>query len=162
MVETVEEIEKTQADHGERLLEQEVTTRKNTEKIDDTEKRTSAIKKKLESIDSDAVSVKQINAVEQELRDIENSQKNLVICNLPASSKEDAEERNKDDKKQVGEVFKQLKAEDIKPRNVIHVGQRGRYPKKLLVILKSEEESEKILGNAEETELPNDIWLSRD
>ena len=162
VVKRMEAIEKTQVEHGERLLEQEVTTRKNTEKIVDTEKRTLAIEKKLESIDSDAVGVKQINAVVRELRDIENSRKNLVICNLPESSKEEAEERKKHDEQQVGEVFKQLKADDIKPRNVIRVGHRGRYPKKLLVILKSEEESEKILGNAEKTELPNDIWLTRD
>ena len=42
MVETVvrrmEDIEKVQEDHGERIREQEASTRKNTEKIDETEK----------------------------------------------------------------------------------------------------------------------------
>ena len=98
----------------------------------------------------------------RELRDIENSRKNLMICNMPESSKEDPNERKKEDEKKVGEIFQQLKAENVKPRNVIRVGHRGKYPKKLLVILSHEEESEKILANAEDTTLPDDIWISRD
>lgn len=162
LVKRMEEIEKTQADHGERLSEQEASTRKNAEKIIETENKTSALERRIEGMDSDAVSVKQINAVVRELRDMDNSRKNLVICNLPESSKEEAEERKKEDEEKVSEIFRQLKAADIKPRNVIRVGHRGRYPKKLLVILNSEVESERILGIAEKSKLPNDVWLSRD
>ena len=47
VVRKMEDIEKTQADQGERLLEQEASTRKNSEKIEETEKRTTAIEKQI-------------------------------------------------------------------------------------------------------------------
>lgn len=158
----MDRIEDVQEKQDQRLSTNEVAIKENAKKVEEGEKRTSIIEKKLEMINSDAVNVKQINAVVRELRDIENTRKNLVICNLPESSNEDPNERKKDDEKKVDEVFKQLKAEDVKPRNLIRVGHRGKYPKKLLVILNSEKDSEKILVNAEETTLPNDVWLSRD
>ena len=158
----LDRIEDVQEKQERQLSTHEVAIKENTRKVEEGEKRTVMIEKKLEMINSDALNVKQINAVVRELRDIENSRKNLMICNMPESSKEDPNERKKEDEKRVSEVFQQLKAEDFKPRNVIHVGHRGKYPKKLLVILSHEEESEKILANAEETTLPDDIWISRD
>ena len=76
-----------------------------------------------------------------------------MICNLPESSKEDAMERKREDEKRVDDVFKELKMEQIKPINVIRVGNSGRFPKKLLVIVRTTDESEKILRSAEEITL---------
>ena len=162
VVKRMEGIERIQADHGERLLEQEASTRKNQEKIAETADRTSAIEKRLEKLDSDAVCVKQTNAIIRELRDIETKERNLMICNLPESSMEEAEGRKKEDEKRVCDIFAELKADQIKPVNVIRVGFKGRYPRKTLVILHSTDESEKILQNAEKTKLSNEVWISRD
>ena len=158
----LDRIEDVQEKQEQRLSSNEEAIKENAKKVEEGEKRTSTIEKKLEMISSDALNVKQINAVVRELRDIENTRRNLVICNLPESTNEDPNVRKKDDEKKVDEVFKQLKAENVKPRNLIRVGHRGRYPKKLLVILNSESDNEKILVKAEETTLPNDVWLSRD
>ena len=162
VVKRMEDIEKTQADHGARLLEQETSTRKNGEKIDETEKRTSAIERRLEQIDSDAVSVKMTNAVIRELHNVEKAERNFLISNVQESSSTDAQERKKEDESKVAEIFKQLKTEQIKPVNVIRVGFTGRYARKVLVILRSVEDCEKILRSAENTTLPNEIWISRD
>ena len=153
VVKRMEEIEKTQADHGERLLKQESSTRKNKEKIDETKTRTTEIERRLDRIDSGAVNVLQTNAVIRELREMGKKEKNFVLCNLPESSKEEAEERKKDDEKKVEEILKELKTEQIRPLNVIRVGESGRYPKKLLVKLRSCEESEAIFRSAEEKTL---------
>ena len=158
----MEVIEKTQTEHGERLREQEEVTKTHKEKIEKTEERTSAIEKRLEKMDSGAVNVLQTNAIIRELREIEKGEKKLIIANLPESKEEDSGERKKEDEKRVAEVFKGLKVENCKPLNVIRVGFGGRYPKKVLVILRSVEDAEKILQSAEKTTLPNDIWLARD
>ena len=162
IVKRMEVVEKTQADHGDRLLEQEAVTKKHTEKIVETEERTTAIEKRLEKIDSGVVNVMQTNAIIREMREIEKSEKKLIIANLPESTEEDAVERKREDERRVGDVFKQLKMEHVKPINVLRVGFGGRYPKKVLVILRSVEETEKILQGAETMTLPNDIWLSRE
>ena len=112
--------------------------------------------------DSGAVNVMQTNAIIHELRAIEKSDRNVVIANLPESSEEEAAARKKEDEKRVGKVFKGLNLEQIKPVNVIRVGFRGRYPRKVLVILNSVEERDKALLNAEKTEMPNNVWLARD
>ena len=145
VVRKMEDIEKTQADQGERLLEQEASTRKNSEKIEETEKRTTAIEERLERIDSDAVNVRTTNAVIREMREIEKAERNLMISNVPESSSSEAEERKKDDVKKIAEILKELKTEHIQPVNIIRVGFAGRYPKKVLVILQSVDDCEKIL-----------------
>ena len=59
--------------------------REKTEKIDETEKRTTAIEKQLEQIDSDVVNVRTTNAVIREMREIEKAERNLMISNVPES-----------------------------------------------------------------------------
>ena len=162
VVKRMEGIEKTQVEQGERLLEQEANTKKHEEKIDKTEERTTALEKRLEKMESGAVNVMQTNAIIRELREIEKGEKKLIIANLPESKEEDASERKKEDEKRVSDVFKELKVEHCKPLNVIRVGFGGRFPKKVLVILRSVEDAEKILQSAEKTTLPNSIWLARD
>ena len=53
-------------------------------------------------------------------------------------------------------------ADDIEPVNVIRVGTKGKYPRKILLVLRSINDCEKILTNAETTVLSNNIYLSRD
>ena len=163
VVKRMEDIEKTQTDHGERLLVQEESTRKNKEKIEETESRTTAIEKRLEQISSDDhVNVKLTNAVIREMYNLDMIEKNVIIANLPESKEEEAPARKKEDEQRVSDVFKELHAEHVKPMNVIRVGFQGRYPRKVKVILNNTDESQTILGNAEKTTLPNDIWLARD
>ena len=163
VVKRMEDFEKTQIEHGERLLVQEETSKENKEKIEETEKRTTAIEKRLEKLSSDDhVNVKLTNAVIWELYDLEKNEKNLIIANIPESLEEEADARKKEDEKRIREVFKELNAEHVKPVNVIRVGFGGRYPKKVKVILNNVEESRKIIDNAEKTKLSNDVWLSRD
>ena len=85
-----------------------------------------------------------------------------MIANLPESKEEEAEARKKEDEKRVAEVLKELNLEQIKPVNVLRVGFGGRYPKKVLVMLNSVEESEETFRKAEITALSNDVWLARD
>ena len=159
VVKRMESIEKTQADQGERLLEQEASTRKINDKIQETDERTTAIEKRLAEIDSDAVSVRQTNAIIREMRQLEREEKNLVISNLPESIENEAEERKKEDEKRVSAVLAELKNEQIKPTNVIRIG-RGN-PRKLLVIFRTTDECKRILQSAEKATLQNDVWLSR-
>ena len=161
VVKRMEVIEKTQTDHGERLLEQEANTRKNIEKIEETEKRTEAIEKRLAGMDGETVSVKVTNAVVRELREMEKNDRNLVIANIPESLAEEAEVRKREDEKKVCAVFSELNYEQIKPANVICVGFGGRYLKKILVIFRTKEDKEKILESAEKTTLSNNVWLAR-
>ena len=162
VVKRMEDIEKTQADHGERIIAQETSTRQNRDKIDETEKRTTAIEKRLEKMSENAVNVKQTNAIIRELKDLEKKGRNFIIANLPESLEEDDEERKKEDLKQVRDVLSSLKLEDIEPVNVTRVGFSGRYPKKVQVILRTTEECEKVLICAEKTILQNEVWIARD
>ena len=162
VVKRMEVIEKTQADHGERLQIQEVSTRENRDKIEETEKRTTVIEKRLDKMNESAVSVKQTNAIIRELKDLGKKEKNFIIANLPESLAEAAEERKKEDEKRVRDVLTALTLENIEPINVARVGFSGRYPKKVQVILRTVEESERVLLNAEKTTLPNEVWISRD
>ena len=126
MVETVvkrmEGLEKVQSEHEEKFVEQEASIRKNKNKIDEMNERTTAIEKRLESMKSDKVSVIQTNAIVWELRQIQTNERNVVICNVPESVEEEAESRKKEDEKKIGEIFKELNLEHIKPVNVIRVG----------------------------------------
>ena len=162
VVKRMEGLEKVQAEHGEKLVQQEASIRKNYEKIDQTELRTTAIEKRLETMKPDTVNVLQTNAIVRELRQMESNERNIVICNVPESSEEEAEDRKKEDEKKISEIFKELNIAHIKPVNVIRIGFGGRYPKKTLVILRSTDDSEKIIENAERITLANDVWLTRD
>ena len=108
------------------------------------------------------MSVIQTNAIIRELRQIDSNERNVVICNLPESSREEAEERKKEDEVKIGQVLTELNAAHIKPVNVIRVGFGGRFPKKALVILRSTADSEKILESAEKITLTNGVWITRD
>ena len=55
-----------------------------------------------------------------------------------------------------------MKADEIKPQKVIRVGVKGRYPRKVLVVLQSVKECETVLKKGEMTQLSNDVFLSRD
>ena len=52
--------------------------------------------------------------------------------------------------------------EETRPVNVVRVGINGRFPKKVLVILRTNRECEQVMQNAEKTTLPDNIWISRD
>ena len=161
VVKRMDSIEKTQTDQGERLLEQEVKTGKNAEKIEETARKTEAIEKRLAGMEGETVGVKVTNAVVRELREMEKNDRNLIIANIPESSAEEAEARKKEDEDKVCAVFSELNHGGIKPANVIRIGFGGRYPKKILVIFRTEEEKDKILHSAENTTLTNDVWLAR-
>ena len=55
-----------------------------------------------------------------------------------------------------------MKADEIKPQKVIRVGVRGRYPRKVLVIMPSVKECETVLQKGGMAQLTNDVFLSRD
>ena len=162
VVKKIEVIESIQTEHSERLEKNESDIKKTEEDVKQNSQKIGSIEERLLNIDSGAVNVMQTNAIIRELREIEKSEKKLLIANLPESTHDDAAERKKEDEKKVSDVFKDLKLEHCQPVNVIRVGFGGRFPKKVLVILRTVADCENILQSAENTTLPNDIWLCRD
>ena len=113
-------------------------------------------------LDSDALNIRQTNAVVKEIREIEKREKNVIVCNVPETDEESPEERKKQDENKIKAILKELKAEDVQPVNVIRVGMKGRYPRKILVILRSINECERVLRCGEETRLQHDVFITRD
>ena len=169
VVKRLERVEEVQEKQEAQIVTHEAAIKQNTKKVEEgdkriieTETRTSAIEQRLDRMDENAVSVKQTNSIIRELQNIEKAERNFVIANLPESSKEEAQERKKDDEKKIHEVLVALKMDEFRPLNVVRVGSNGRFPKKLLVIMRTKRECEQILQSAEETSLPDNIWISRD
>ena len=158
----VEHIDSVQAEHTEKLEVQEEAIKKNAERIEEGTKRTQAMEERLDKLDSEALNIRQTNAVVREIREIEKREKNLVFCNIPEAPQEEAEERKRHDEVKVGEILKELKVEAVKPTRVLRVGVKGRYPRKVLAVFQTTEECERILKQGEEIKLDNDIFLARD
>ena len=158
----IDKIEKTQETHEERLNEQAIKIQKGTENLEREKERITVMEERMDKIDADALNVRQTNAVVREIREIEKREKNIIFCNIPESEDESAEERKKEDEKRIAEILREMKADEVKPSKVIRVGVKGRYPRKVLVILQSVKECESVLKKAETTQLSNNVFLSRD
>ena len=87
------------------------------------------LEERMEQIDQNAIDMRQFNEVVREVRDIEKKERNVVIFNVPESNESEAEERKRSDMEKVGDIFKELDLEDIRPTNVIRIGKkRGKIP----------------------------------
>ena len=124
--------------------------------------RLNAIETSLENFNTDQMNIRQTNTIIRELREIENRGKNIILNNVPEPESKNPEERKKEDSTKVLMILGELKLEDITPVNVIRVGQKSHYDRKLLVITNSTASVEKILERAETTILSNNVFLSRD
>ena len=158
----IDKIEKVQDEHEERLNDHSAKIQKGAENLVMEKERITAVEERMDKIDADALNVRQTNAVVREIREIEKREKNIIFCNVPESEDESAEERKKKDEAKITEILGEMKAEEVKPQKVLRVGVRGRYPRKVLVILQSVKECETVLKKGEMTKLSNDVFLSRD
>ena len=158
----IDKIEKVQEEHEERLNDHSAKIQKGAENLVVEKERITAVEERMNKIDADALNVRQTNAVVREIREIEKREKNIIICNVPESEDESAEERKRKDEGKIAEIFGEMKADEIKPQNVLRVGVKGRYPRKVLVVLQSVKECEMVLKKGEMTKLSNDVFLSRD
>ena len=180
VVKRMEDIEKTQVEHGERLQEQEAITKKHKEKIEETVERTTAMEKKLDDIDSkkigsmeermrkiesSALDVKLTNAVVKEIRQMEKNEKNFMVWNVAESPSDEAESRKKHDESAIYDILKEIDIENIEISNVIRVGNKGgRYPRKIKVALRTSKDCQRVMSNAEDLAKPlkNDVIISHD
>ena len=158
----IEAVETVQAAHTEKLIAQEADIQKNTMEIVAEKMKVAAVEERLNQIDNDALNIRQTNAVVREIREIEKREKNVVIGNVPEPTGESADERKKEDEIRVNDILRELKSEQTKPVNVIRVGIKGRYPRKILVILQTVEDCERILKSGEATKLAGDVFITRD
>ena len=159
----LERIEVVQEAHEQRLSTHDEAIKKNSQRVEETESRMTSMEKRMEKVSSDEhANVKLTNAVIREMYNLEKVERNIIIANVPESKEEEAAARKKEDERRVNDVLKDLHVDHVKPVNVIRVGFQGRYPRKVKVILSNAEEGRSVLGNAEKTKLPNDIWLARD
>ena len=158
----IDQIEKVQEAHEEKLSDHTIKLQKGVENLEREKERITAVEERMDKIDAEALNVRQTNAVVREIREIEKREKNIVFCNVPEPEDENAEERKKKDEGKIAEILGELKADNIKPTNVLRVGMKGRYPRKVLVILQSVKECEDILKKGEVTQLANDVFLTRD
>ena len=158
----IDQIEKVQEAHEEKLSDHTIKLQKGVENHEREKERITAIEERMDKIDAEALNVRQTNAVVREIREIEKREKNIIFCNVPEPEDENAEERKKKDEGKIAEILGELKADNVKPTNVIRVGMKGRYPRKVLVILQSAKECEDILKKGEVTQLANDVFLTRD
>ena len=102
------------------------------------------------------------NAVAKEVREIEKTDKNFLVWNIPESTEEEAEKRKKFDEDMVKDVFKKLKMEELAMKNVIRVGFKGgRYPRKILVIMETKKDCCKVLESSELAKLTNNVRITR-
>ena len=158
----IDKIEKVQEEHEERLNDHSAKIQKDAENLAREKERITAVEERMDKIDADALNVRQTNAVVREIREIEKREKNIIFGNIPETEDESAEERRKKDEEKIAVILKEMKADEIKPQKVIRVGVRGRYPRKVLVILQSAKECETVLKKGEMTQLSNDVFLTRD
>ena len=164
VVKKLDRIEAVQENQEEKLLKHEDDISKNTRKGEEGESRLKKLEERMEQIDQNAIDMRQFNEVVREVRDIEKKERNVVIFNVPESNETEAEERKKADMKKVGDILKELNLEDIRPINVIRVGNKGgRYPQQILTILRTVEDCEKIMKKCRNgPRLPNDSFITRD
>lgn len=102
------------------------------------------------------------NAVVKEVREIEKTDKNFLVWNIPESTKEAAEDRKKFDENKVRDVLKELKMEELALKNMVQVGFKGgRYPRKILVIMETKKDCIKVLESSELAKLTNDVRITR-
>ena len=153
----IDQIEKVQEAHEERLSEHTTKLQKGAENLERERERITAVEERMDKIDAEALNVRQTNAVVREIREIEKREKNIIFCNIPEPEDENADERRKQDEGKIGEILGELKADNIKPTKVIRVGMKGRYPRKILAILQSVKECEDVLKKGEMTKLANDV-----
>jgi len=124
--------------------------------------RLSKLEEKMEKTKSEDVGVRQTNAIIRELREIESREKNLIFSNVPEPESQSPENRKQEDMNKILNILKALDTTDIMPTNVIRVGKKGNYHRKLLVITNSPSNCEKILEKAEVTTLGHNVFISRD
>ena len=158
----VDKIETVQASQEARISVNEVGVQENAKQIEENRSKMADLEERLNKIDSDALNVRQTNAVVREIREIEKRERNIIICNVPETEDENADVRKTQDEIKVGEILKELKREEITPINVIRVGTKGRYPRKILAILQSVDECERVLKGGEETQLKGGVFITRD
>ena len=173
MVETVvkkmDKIESVQADHEDRLTAQELAKKKSDEKMDAGLKRLEEVEKKLsdgalQDKRKDGTSdIRLTNAVVREVREIEKRERNFMVWNIPESTEEAEEDRKKYDEKNVIDILRELKLEDVSLKEIARMGEKGgRFPRKIRVILTSAEDCQRVLQKSESAQLSNNVRLSRD
>ena len=155
-------IETTQVTQAAKLENHDKVISLQAEKIEDNSSKLVVLEEQVRKIDTEALSIRQTNAVVREIREIEKRERNVIICNVPESTEETSEGRKRVDEEKVAGILTELESEEIRPVNVIRVGTKGRYPRKILLILGSTDECEKILKKAELVELANTVYVTRD
>ena len=158
----IDKIEKVQEEHEERLNDHTAKIQKDAENLAREKERITAVEVRMDKIDAEALNVRQTNAVVREIREIEKREKNVVFGNIPETEDDSAEERRKRDEEKIAAILEEMKVDEIKPQKVIRVGMKGRYLRKVLVILQSAKDCETILKKGEMTQLANDVFLTRE
>ena len=166
VVKRLERIEDVQERQEVQLSTHEVAIKKNAKKAEDGDRRIKKLEDQVVKISRDmsdeVARMRQTNAVVKEIREIERSEKNLIFCNITESSSENSEERKKEDENRLSEVFKEMGMDQIKPTNVIRVGKNVHYPRKLKVVLRSQEDCNKILESGQKMRLANGVFITPD
>ena len=155
-------IETTQMTHGTKLDDHDKTIAQQTKKIEDNSSKLVSLEDQIQKIDAEALCIRQTNAVVREIREIEKRERNIIVCNVPESKEETSEGRKKFDEEKIRGILAELESTETRPVNVIRVGMKGKYPRKILLILSSVDECEKILKKAERIELANTVFITRD
>ena len=155
-------IETTQVSQGAKLEDHDKAISQQAEKIEDNSSKLVLLEEQVRKIDTDALSIRQTNAVVREIREIEKRERNVIVCNVPESTEETSEGRKKFDEDKICGILTELGTGATRPVNVIRVGTKGKYPRKILLILSSTDECEKILKKAETVELANAVFITRD
>ena len=162
----LDRIEDVQEKQEVQLATHEGAIKKNAKKVEEGDGRIKRLEDQVGKMGRDmsdeVARMRQTNAVVKELREIDKCEKNLIFCNIPEPTSESPEDKKKEDKNRLSEIFKEMAMDRIKPANVIRVGRNAHYPRKLKVVFQSQDDCTSILESGQRVKLANGVFISHD